>query len=99
MEPISKKMSEASMAGMVDVTETEIQVTQPSTSADDMCKLIHMLNNHLTIVIGRGQLLVLGDKHPEIKEDITRIIDEAKEVSKIVRDIRSLVTSEGPMKS
>jgi len=99
MEPTFKDIKEVSGTVAMDAAKTEIQAAQPFSSEDDVRKLIHKLNNHLTIVIGHGQFLVLGDQNPEIKEDITRIIGEAMEVSKIVQDLRSLVISEGIMKS
>ncbi len=99
MEPIPKRMNGLLEGMTVDVPEPEIQAAQPCNSSNDLRRLIHMLNNHLTIVIGNGQLMVLGDKNPEIKENINRIIDEAKEMSRIVRDLRSLVISKEDMRS
>ena len=79
----------------MEAVKQEIQVEPTSNSGDEIRRLVHKLNNHLTLVIGYGQLLLLDDRDPEIRMDVTRIVDEARKASQIAKDLFSFAGSKG----
>jgi hypothetical protein len=60
-------------------------------SQEDFPGFVHKLNNHLTSVIGYGELLLLKIIDPEAKKDLTRIIEEAKQASQVSKDLANFL--------
>ena len=77
---------------MEGLTE-EVQEKKTPVPGNEIRKLIHELNNQLTLVIGWGQLLLLNEGAPEMKEELARIVEAAKKASQVAGDILSFAKS------
>ncbi|MBM4324173.1 MAG: response regulator [Deltaproteobacteria bacterium] len=60
--------------------------------------LVHKLNNHLASIIGYGQLLLPKVIDPVTKKDLHRIIEEARQASKVIKDLVNFATKRKPQK-
>ena len=64
--------------------------TEPVGRDVELSKLYHALMNPLTVVLGYAQLLsARKDLDEEVREQVSRILDEARECSRIVERARS----------
>ncbi len=75
------------------ITDQGIPVEQTESPEDRIRSLIHSLNNHLTMVVGYGQLLLDDAGHQNVREYATRIVSEAEKASEVGRDLVSIVSA------
>jgi len=81
----------------MEVADQGNPVEQAATPGDGIRSLIHRLNNHLTLVVGYGQLLLDEANDRDVKKGVTLIVSEAEKASQVARDLLSLVRSSGPI--
>ena len=79
----------------MEVAHQGNQMEQTANPGDGIRSLIHRLNNHLTLVVGYGQLLLGKANDQDVRKDVTLIVSEAEKASQVVRDLLSLVRSRG----
>lgn len=74
------------------------QVEEMPDLQDLIPGIVHKLNNHLASIIGYGQLLLPKLIDPVTKKDLDKIIAEARQASKVIKDLVNFTRKRRPQK-
>jgi len=70
-----------------------------SVLAEMAAGVAHELNNPLSVIAGRAQLLAEGEEHEAKKRDLTKIQDNAREVSVVIDDLMGFAQPPSPRRA
>ena len=76
---------------MIEIQKKETKMEEIFVLEDLILEIVHKLNNHLTPVIGYAQLLLPKMIQPNEKIYLEKIIEEAQQTSRIIKDLVNLV--------
>ena len=79
--------------------QSELGDNPMTVLAEMAAGVAHELNNPLSVIAGRAQLLAEGEEHEARKRDLTKIQDNAREVSVVIDDLMSFAEPPAPKRS
>ena len=77
----------AAMSQPTDTGESESAANPVAVLAEMAAGVAHELNNPLSVISGRAQLLAEGEEHEAKKRDLSKIQENAREVSAVIDDL------------